>query len=382
MRSSMAIRTFVGVVSLIVLAVASVAYVAGAAEVRTGDQPSIGARETVTDDIYIAGGNISSAGILRGDLIAAGGNIVVDGRVAGDAAAAGGAVTILADIADDVRVAGGNILINGSVGGDVVFGGGQVVLGGAGIRGDVLGGGGTIRIDAPVSGDVRLAGGNIFLNSAVSGNVEVYAEELTLGSAARIAGNLTYTAAKEVSMEEGATVGGEVAFTERERAISVGGIVTIISFALIGTFLSQLAAALLLGLVFRRYATRLVENASEQPLLEMGRGLIVFIVLPVISAGLLFSVIGIPLGVFGFLTFAATVIFLWILTPVLLGSFAYRSFFGGEFDVNWKTILLGVFIYTMLGLIPIVGWLVQFILMLLTLGASAKMKWEVIKEWR
>lgn len=352
-----------------------------AAEVRAGDQPSVKEEERLTEDIYIAGGNVTSAGALGADLIAAGGTVLVSGDVAADLAAAAGSVTVLGNVGDDVRAAGGNILLRSEVGGDVVLAGGQLNIGGS-IAGDLLAGGGAVRVDAPVSGNVRIGGGDVYLNSAISGNVEVYTDKLTLGKGARIAGSLTYAAGKEATMEEGAVVSGEVTFNKRERTVSVGGIVAIISLALIATTLSQLAAALLLGLVFRRYAVRLVETAAAKPLLEVGRGLIICIVLPVASLMLLWSLIGIPLGILGLLIFAMTIVFLWIMTPVLLGSFAYRSFFGGEFDVNWKTILLGVFVYALLGLIPIVGWLAQFILMLLTLGAVAKMKWEIAKEWR
>lgn len=352
-----------------------------AAEVRAGDQPSVKEEERLTEDIYIAGGNVTSAGALGADLIAAGGTVLVSGDVAADLAAAAGSVTVLGNVGDDVRAAGGNILLRSEVGGDVVLAGGQLNIGGS-IAGDLLAGGGAVRVDAPVSGNVRIGGGDVYLNSAISGNVEVYTDKLTLGKGARIAGSLTYAAGKEATMEEGAVVSGEVTFNKRERTVSVGGIVAIISLALIATTLSQLAAALLLGLVFRRYAVRLVETAAAKPLLEVGRGLIICIVLPVASLMLLWSLIGIPLGILGLLIFAMTIVFLWIITPVLLGSFAYRSFFGGEFDVNWKTILLGVFVYALLGLIPIVGWLAQFILMLLTLGAVAKMKWEIAKEWR
>ncbi len=381
MKANARLHTSLPAILLILLLALLLPHAARAAEVRAGDQPSIGAEETVAEDVYIAGGNVLSAGRASADLIAAGGTILMSGNVGGDLTAAGGSVTVLGNVADDVRAAGGNLLLQGSVGGDVVLGGGQLTIGGS-VSGDLLAGGGTVRVDAPVSGDVRIGGGDVYLNSAISGNVEVYADKLTLGSGARIVGSLTYAAGKEATMEEGAVVSGEITFNKRERTVSMGGIVAIISLALITTTLSQLAAALLLGLVFGRFAVRLVETAAAKPLLEVGRGLIICIVLPVASLMLLWSLIGIPLGILGLLLFATTIVYLWIMTPVLLGSFAYRSFFGGEFDVNWKTILLGVFVYALLGLIPIVGWLAQFILMFLTLGALVKIKWEIAKEWR
>lgn len=352
-----------------------------AAEMRSGDQPSTSESERIVEDLYIAGGNVTSAASIVADLVAAGGNVLVSGTVANDLAAAGGTITILGNVGDDVRAAGGNLLVRGTVGGDAVLAGGQINVVGE-IRGDLLAGGGTVRVDSPVHGDMRIGGGDVLLNAVVDGDVVVYAEQVTLGEGARIGGNFTYTAAKEASMEDGAQVSGETLFKKRERTISVGGLVAIISFALIATTLAQLAASLLLALLFRRYSVRLVEVAAERPLLEVGRGFVAIIVLPVASMMLLWSLLGIPLGLLGLAIFATTMIYLWIMTPALLGSFAYRSFFGGDFVMNWKSILLGVFIYAILGIIPIVGWLAQFILMLLTLGAAMKIKWEIAKEWR
>ncbi|OGG63216.1 hypothetical protein A3C21_00655 [Candidatus Kaiserbacteria bacterium RIFCSPHIGHO2_02_FULL_59_21] len=376
-------KHYLGALALALVGIAAfLPYAGRAAEIRTGDQPSIGVGERVGGDLYIAGGNITSAGVVTADLAAAGGNILVSGGVGGDVAVAGGSIAILGNVADDVRAAGGSLLVQGGVGGDLVLLGGQLNVGGSGVKGDLLAGGGTIRVDAPIGGDVRISGGDVYLNSAVGGDVEVFAEKLTLGSAARIAGSLSYTAAREAVLAEGAAVAGETTFKKRERTISVAGAAKVISLALIGTFLSQLAAALLLGLFFRRYVLALVEAAVARPLLETGRGLVVIIVLPVLSFMLLFTVIGVPLGILGFISFAAALLFLWILTPVLLGSLAHQAFFKGEYGVSWKTILLGVFIYSVLGLIPIVGWLTQFLLTLLTLGVAAKAKWSIVKEWR
>jgi len=377
------ISTYKFSTSLFVIACIAVVLplVVRAAEVRSGDQPSITANETITDDVYIAGGNVSSAGVLGADLIAFGGNVLVTNDVGGDIAAAGGSVTVLGKVADDIRAAGGNIILQGTVGDDAVLAGGQLTIGGS-VGGDLLAAGGTVRVDAPVKGNVRIGGGDVYLNSAITGNVEVFAEKLTLGVDARVSGNLNYTAGKEATMEEGATVAGETTFKKRDRTVSVGGVVAVISIALIGTILSQLAAAFFFGLIFNRYSVKLVEVAATRPLLEVGRGLVVFIVLPIASLMLLWSVLGASLGILGLIAFAGITVYVWIMTPVLIGSFAYRSFFGGEFEVNWKTILLGVFIYTIFGIIPIVGWIAEFILILLTLGAVAKMKWEIAKNWK
>jgi hypothetical protein len=51
------------------------------AEVMTGDQPSLSVGQEVKDDVYMVGGSVTSAGIVRGDLVAGGGTILVSGPV-------------------------------------------------------------------------------------------------------------------------------------------------------------------------------------------------------------------------------------------------------------------------------------------------------------
>ena len=359
--------------------------VALAAEFRAAEQISLPATQSIKDDLYIAGGAVTSAGNVSGDVVAGGGNVLVSGTIGADLTAAGGTVTVLADVADDVRVAGGNILIQGKVGDDLLVGGGQIQVGGSGIGGDVAIGGGTIRIEAPVGGSIKIGGGEVYLNAPVGGTVEFMGDKLTLGSGAVISGDLIYTSPKKATMEEGAVVRGETTYTESKdtRSISKTGLAALLSLAFFGMFLTQFACALLLGLVFRRYAMTLVENAVTQPLLEMGRGLVVLIVLPVVSVLLFFTLIGVPLGFLGLFAFIAAMLGVWMIVPIILGSIAHHKLFKtAAYEVSWKTILLGTALYVLLGIIPIIGGLAQFALILLTLGAMLKLKWDIAKEWR
>ncbi|PIR83649.1 hypothetical protein COU18_03125 [Candidatus Kaiserbacteria bacterium CG10_big_fil_rev_8_21_14_0_10_51_14] len=356
-----------------------------AAEFRTGDQPSLPAGEVVNEDLYMVGGNVTSAGSVRGDLIAGGGTVIVNGAVSSDLLVGGGNVTILGDVGDDVRVAGGNILIQGSVGGDVVVGGGQVNLSGSRIGGDVAVGGGMVRLDAPVSGDVRIAGGQVNINSTVNGNVEIHAEEVTLGPKAVIHGNLTYSATKEVILEEGAIVRGETNFTEQPdvRSAAKAGLLALASFLFVSKFLMMLVGAFTMWLMFRRFSVELVQTAAAKPLPIMGRGLIFLIVTPIVSVALLFTIVGIPLGAVGLLAFAAAMIAVSLASPIVLGSIVHTWIFKpAQYEISWKTILLGVVLYFLIGLIPFIGGLALFALLLLVLGAAMKIKWDAAKEWR
>ncbi|TSC85569.1 MAG: hypothetical protein G01um10148_955 [Parcubacteria group bacterium Gr01-1014_8] len=368
-----------GAVALVLIPVAVFA-----ATFRTGEQPTIPSGTTINDDLYIAGGNVTHAGVVTGDLIAAGGSVLVSGDVRGDALVSGGNVTILGAVSDDVRAAGGNVVINGAVSSDVVAVGGQLTIAGPGIGGDVLAAGGTVRIDAPVVGDVLITGGDVFINAPIKGKVDIEADKVTIGSAAVIAGDLTYRAGKEATIEEGAQVKGTTTHTLRAdigRAAKKG-IAAFVSAWLVMKLLMLLAGAYAFFYLFKKYTETIVRDSLSDPMSQLGRGLVSFIVWPVAGVILLATVVGMPLGIMALLGYGILLIFAHIMAPIAIGSLLYAWATKSAYQVTWQTILLGVVAYFVLGFVPIVGWIIRFAFMLLVLGAGLSLKWNLAKEWR
>ena len=377
------------IISLIfVLSVTLAPAITSAATFRGGDQVSLGGNERVADNLYMAGGTVTSAGPVAGDLLVAGGTLIVSGAVGADLAAAGGNVSILAPIAGDARIAGGTVVVENSIGGDLVVGGGQITVGGPGVRGDTAIGGGTISINAPLAKNLTVRGGSVYIDAPIAGNVTIDATTLTLGSGAVITGDLTYKATKELTQEDGAVVRGQVHFEPKVQAaptpapVSADAVFGFFAFAFIGKFLALLVCALVIGLGLRRYSNDLVARATSRPLVELGRGLIAVAAIPVISVLLLVTLVGIPFGVLGLLGFVVLLIFSWILAPIVIGAWVYGYFSKQPYEVSWKTILLGALIYTLFGLVPVVGGLLHALVCLLVLGAVVGFKTEIIRQWK
>ncbi len=366
-----------------IIAALLVPLLAFGAEFRVSEQATVGPTERVSDDLYIAGGNVNASGEVTGDLLGAGGSVLQSGTVGGDLYLAGGSVTVLGSIRDDVRVMGGNLVIHAGIGGDVVAAGGQVTITGNEVGGDVVVAGGAVRIDSPVRGDVKIVGGDILITSAITGNVELDADKIVLAPGATIGGNLTYSAPTEFKNLPAGQVKGTVTYTPREARSGAGFLAIFLTAAFILKFLALLAAALALGLFFRRYTITIVADAISRPFGLLARGLVFLIVAPVVSGLLLATIVGIPLGVLGFLGFAAACLVGWILSAIYLGSLMHRWVYKPEIPVvTWKTITAGAVALSLLTLIPIVGWLIQGALFLIVLGAAVLLKWSAVKEWR
>lgn len=354
-----------------------------AAQFEVGEQPSL-STGTILDDAYIAGGNVHSAADITGDLVAGGGNVLIDGSISEDLTVSGGSVTITGSVGDDLRVAGGTVTVTGAVGDDLVAGTGQLHISGEGIGGDLVWGGGMLQLNAPVAGNVRLGGGEVVINTPIEGSVEFYGDRLILGSNAVISGTLTYNSPNEVTMEEGAVVVGEISYEETapKDMVDVSTVATIFSVVTLVIFLTWLVAGLVIGLVFRRYTTTVVTHTLTRPFASLGYGLSATIVLPIISIILLFTIIGMPFGGLGLIAFAGLMLMGAILTPIALGSLLMKwTDRQPEYVVNWKSILLGVLVYMVLGFIPFIGGLVQLILTIMVIGGIVKLKLDIAKEW-
>ncbi|MCC7160710.1 hypothetical protein IT399_03260 [Candidatus Nomurabacteria bacterium] len=368
-----------------ILAMFVMPLVSNALEFRGGEQPSVSKNEKVANDLYMGGGSVTSAGSIKGDLITGGGNILISGDVGGDLMAGGGNISIISDIGDDVRVGGGTVVLSGKVGGDLIVGGGQVNISGAGIGGDAVIGAGNLSIDAPVEGNVYIGGGNVYVNAPIGGNVKIEAEKVTLGSSAVISGTLTYKAKNELTKEAGAVVKGEVKFEpikNKNKNISPLALKAIFSAVIVWKFFALLACALLVGLMLRKFNKEIAQFAVKRPFFELGRGVLVMVAMPIISILFFVTVVGIPFGVAGLLGYALIMLFVWVISPIVLGSVLYSYLFKKEIEISWKTILLGVIVYSLLCLIPFVGWLVQMLLMFITLGSLVALKLQIAKEWR
>lgn len=368
-----------------VLVLAAVPLVGMAAQFKTGERVSFTEAISTSADVYLAGGTVHSSSDIVGDLIVGGGSIVISSNVSADTALAGGEITVTGDVGDDLRAVGGNIVLSGDIAGDAIIAGGQANLSGGSVGGDVLWGGGTLSIDEPISGNVKAAGAELFINNTVSGNVEFVGDSLVLGQNARIQGALSYQTPKEAEISDAAIVAGEITHTLREQVSSelkerVSDFVSIGSVVL---FLAFLLVALAMSTYFKNYMERIVVHVVEQPLKEFGRGVLVVIALPIVSIVLMLTAIGLYFGVVGLIAFVALLVFGPIVAAIMLGSVVYKHITKDTaYVVSLKSTSLGVVLYTVLGAVPMVGWIAACVLVAISLGALIRAKWNIVQSVR
>jgi hypothetical protein len=373
MRSKWLGRAGAAAAATAIIAIAGFA-LASAAEMRAGDD--VGVTGTFDQLLFAAGDDVRLAVTATDDVAAAGGQILVDGSVLDHIFVAGRDITFQNTTARDVFVAGGDVdLITGEVGDDLVAAAGRLRLAAdMRIGDDALLSGGRLNIAAPIEGDLHAAGGHIELNSAVTGDVRLDGDTIVIGPNARVGGTLTHRG-HSVTIDPQALIAGEtVALTPPPkpdmRPFKILG-VWLGAAVLFGLFLVAVLAAVLLP--------RLMNDAAHairtRPIVTLALGLLLAIAAPFVIVALALTMLGLPLAFLIGAVFAA----LW---PLAIVGAAYagamlaraRTQRGGQAPSAGERALwagLAMIVLSVLGLIPVLGFLLWLAAYLFGLGAVA-----------
>jgi cytoskeletal protein CcmA (bactofilin family) len=343
----------------------------GASTFQSGNTYSLNSSEVVSSDLYAAGGSVSVDGVVRGDAIVAGGMVSITGSTTQDVMAAGGNLLITGQVGDDVRAVGGNLTVGGTIVGDIILTGGQLAtLSSTVVGGDAVLTGGSVVFNGRVQGKAIISGGEISLNGRIEGPVEIYADTITISRSAVIVGGLTYSSPKEATIENGAQITGGITYKPIAARTASSYI-----FPTLVKFFMLFVSALVLGLALKRIALRIISHTHTGPGFwwSLLRGLIFLIVTPFAFIILCITVVGVPLGIILLLIYILSLILAWIFTAIVAGAYLNRWIFKqSDYDITWQTIFLGSLLVIILGVIPFIGPLAIFVLMLVALGALFK----------
>jgi len=344
---------------------------------QAGDEVFV--NKDISDDTYAAGGLVQVDANINGDLVIGGGKILINGNVSQDLTVGGGDVTVAGEVADDVRIGGGNVQLSGIIKDDLFVGGGNVdITDSAFVGGDLVVGGGNLVLNGDVQGSVIAGLGNIVINGRVTGNVILHnADKITFGPKGRVMGNLWYKSRREYKFTDD-QVAGKVTYNPsdwpeaREFQKELPGfMVAFMAGFQLYALLSLLFFGLFLLWIYRYFPLHVAARALESPLRDLGVGLIVLLVGPVIALLLMITIIGIPLGLI--------VLGLWMILLCVAKAIAAAIIGAKIVRINEKSSFLrmygsfasGALIFVLLGLIPVFGWLLKIFLILTAIGATA-----------
>ncbi|NCC32193.1 MAG: polymer-forming cytoskeletal protein [Chloroflexia bacterium] len=369
-----------------------------AAELANTEVYRLEAGQVVTSDLIVTAGEVYIDGTVEGDLVAFAGLVEVNGRIEGDLLAFAGEVRINGVVGDDLRAGAAGVIIHGEVGDHVLAaaGGGDgpagfvppiggrtvqqgfVVASDARVGGGVIVAAGGVQLDGTVGDDVLVAAGSAMLGGTVEGNAQLSVGALDVADTARVTGQLTYTAPEELSLPD--EVAAAVRFEPEATSTTTGGGSSLLSQALrlLLVLLGFTGAAWLL----LRFAPQALATPAGAIMMSPGKALLYGLVaalllvgLPLLStliAALLVLFWGPLPGIMFVLFLVGAVALLWTLSPLVTGLWLGQAIFQatGRYASRLASLMLGVTVIVLLGMVPFVGWFVYLLSFLLAIGGT------------
>ena len=340
--------------------------------------------KVINKDYFAFGETVEISGTVDGDVYAAGGQILIDGTINGDLLAAGGKISISGNISQDVRIVGGQITISGEIGRSVTVSGGNIELtDSAVVRGSVVAGGGSILLASPIGREVMIAAGNLTVSNKVDGNLEAFVGSIRLTTKAVINGDLTYWSDSPASIDGDAKISGSVIHktppkTSLEKVFwlltGIYLLVTLISF------ISTLIIGLLFIYFYPKYNREVVFTLRKRPWASLGIGFLILVVAPIFLIIIFSTVVGIPLALILLASYLITIYLARIYVVFWAGVTIFERL-GKRVHEGWA-LFVGLIIYFILTLIPVIGGIITFVVVLFGLGAAILTKKELYQTLR
>jgi len=266
--------------------------------------------------------------------------------------------------------------------GKVVMGGSYELAAGQTLNGSlaVFGGEATIEDGARVNGDVAVMGGTLTVGGEVNGNIAVMGGTVFLSDTAEVHGDIR-TLGGTVNRDPGATVDGTISSGPSDWNFNlprlvpdqVGDVLGPIWSFFIGILQAFVMAAIavLVGMFMPAPTQRVASTVTAQPVVSGAIGLLTLIVAPVLIVLLAITLILIPVALLALLALVLLVAYGWIAVGLELGQRMGASLF----HTNWTPPVaagIGTLVLSLLaavvGVIPCVGWLLPFLVIIVGLG--------------
>ncbi len=321
----------------------------------------------IREETWVSAQTVFIDGEVSEDFFAAAPEIDLNGTFLDDVWAAGDQVNAGGIFSNSLRVVSRAAQISGTVNDSLMAGGDTVKTApGSNVAGDLFCFGGTVILEGAVSGKTRVIAQTVTLSGQFDGDVNLLAgRDIIVMPGTRIAGNLTYTAPKELVYSGSVTVDGELIrhFTPVEH--------NWFKKNLAGHFMAALAA-LVTGLIFTKLFSRYTGTAlhalhSSSGLCSLA-GFAALVIMPMASFFLLFTLIGLPLSILLMLFYLILLYLSKIIVSIWIGSLIIKK---KTFDRKTVAapLALGLLILYTLTAIEAAGMMINLLVLIFGLGA-------------
>lgn len=344
--------------------------------------------QTIGGDTYVSGSSIVEAFDTPRDAFVAGNSAVTRGTVQGDLHVIGFDTSVDAVIGSDLYALGATVVVRGSIAEDLSVAGYSVrTEPTAETRGNARLLGGSLVIEGPVAGALSAVGRDVVLNAAIAGDASITAKTLTFGPDARVDGTLHYRSESRIEVPAHVAPPERISYQELpefegwqdwDDGYGFNEMPALPTFASIFfAFVVSVLFFILLGALALGFMPQRVEKLRDTISAAPGKTLL----LGVLGLSILFGMVPITGMTIVGLPFVPIVVLSVILAWTLgyaLGAYAvamrlWAGFGGSEAPGVMARLLAfaGVIVaIALLNFIPFVGWVANYTLVLLGIGAG------------
>lgn len=317
-----------------------------------------------TDDVHTAGRTVHLQDEVTGDVAAAGAEVTIDGPVDGYVMSAGRSVTLGGKVGNDVWAAGETVTVDSPVGNNAMLAGRTVSLGrNAAIGHDARIAGNTVTAEGRVERNLDIGAETARIGADIGGTVNARADRVSVLPGAVIRGDLVVRANQPPDISPQAQVMGQVRFEDASRSRWI---------AWPGQWLFLFLGLLILGLAALAFApawpVRVAGTMRTRTWASILSGVFMLIVIPIASASLAVTFIGIPLAIVMLAFYIATLLLAGVFVSYRMGDWLVARLHRVQTSL-WMRMILGVLVISFAMSLPTVGLIVTGIVMILGAGA-------------
>jgi hypothetical protein len=283
----------------------------------------------------------------------------------------------------------------GHLDGRVVFGQSFTLDSGETLDGDLVVFGGAVSIEdnAKVNGNIVVIGGSLAMNGSATGDAVVIGGVMTMGGQSSVAGNVT-TVGGSLNRAEGAQIGGEIvtnvpspniqtpvvpSVPAPPRNIASGFNPILQAFGVFGTAVVFAMLAMLLAIFLQQPMDRVAQAIVAEPIVSGGVGFLTALVSPlaliVLVVIMVLTLILIPVAVLAVIAWAVLIVLAWMFGVIAFGmeigerfTKAIHQTWAPVLSAGFGTFLL-MFVVGAFGMIPCIGWIAEFLVGMIGIGA-------------
>lgn len=204
-------------------------------------------------------------------------------------------------------------------------------------------------------------GETIIINGKIDGDVDVTCDELIIADNGEITGNIEVYSPKEpivnsnVSMED-------IQYTKIENSTNENELKSLVGFGTLISILASLVLGIVLYSIFKKFFISSDDLLIKEPLPIVIGGMASFILLPIVSLLLFFTIIALPLGIVSLIMYFIVV----YLSPVIMGIIIGRIIMKNKNP--YIQLGIGILIIRVLTLLPMIGGFIWVVSGMITLG--------------